>query len=469
MHKTFENDWLRHFRFFFGDFICLQLSFLIPLISRRVSSERYDAYIALQVILTFFFIFVILFNESYKSVYSRGFLIEAKKTIFQVTLVFLLAIAMAFFLKSSTVFSRVVLVLMYFFTLSLTYSLRVIIKKISKESTATNNNTREVIVFTQSDKIEALYQAIGEGDFVKYKVKAINFMDDNVNNIKLKGDCIVIPTVKDALEYIKNSVIDDVVIYAPDYAGMFNEIEDKCVSMGVIVHYVTDKKRGYARETVEIYGDYRVITCGMNIVSARQLILKRLMDFCGSLVGLLVTGICFIFVAPIIYISSPGPIFFTQTRIGKNGRRFKIYKFRSMYMDAEERKAELMAQNKMEGLMFKIDDDPRIIKGIGNFIRKSSIDELPQMWNVLKGDMSLVGTRPPTVDEFEKYDFHHKSRLAMRPGITGMWQVSGRSDITDFEEVVALDNKYISQWNISLDIKILFETIVTVLKKRGSV
>ena len=190
----------------------------------------------------------------------------------------------------------------------------------------------------------------------------------------------------------------------------------------------------------------------------------------AGLAGVLVTGIAFLFVAPAIYMASPGPIFFSQTRVGKNGRKFKIYKFRSMYMDAEERKKELMAQNKIaDGLMFKMDDDPRIIKGIGNFIRDYSIDELPQLWNVLKGDMSLIGTRPPTVEEYEKYDYHHKIRLAIKPGITGMWQVSGRSNITDFEQVVKLDASYITDWSLGLDFKILLRTVKVVLQRDGAV
>ena len=200
------------------------------------------------------------------------------------------------------------------------------------------------------------------------------------------------------------------------------------------------------------------------------------MDICGGLVGCLMTGIIFLFVAPAIYIKSPGPIFFSQYRVGKNGRKFKIYKFRSMYMDAEERKKELMKQNRVsDGLMFKMENDPRVIgsekgsgKGIGNFIRKTSLDEFPQFFNVLKGDMSLIGTRPPTVDEWEKYELHHRARLAIKPGLTGMWQVSGRSEITDFEEVVKLDTKYISEWSFLLDIRILFKTVLIVLGQKGS-
>ena len=138
-------------------------------------------------------------------------------------------------------------------------------------------------------------------------------------------------------------------------------------------------------------------------------------------------------------------------------------------MDAEERKKELMAQNNIkDGMMFKMDNDPRIIKGIGNFIRDYSLDEFPQFWNVLKGDMSLVGTRPPTEDEWEKYDLHHRARLAIKPGITGMWQISGRSDITDFEEVVRLDTEYIKNWDLGLDIKILLKTVLVVIGKDGA-
>ena len=191
------------------------------------------------------------------------------------------------------------------------------------------------------------------------------------------------------------------------------------------------------------------------------------MDIIGSLLGLIVCGFAFLIFAPIIKKQSPGPVFFSQVRVGKNGRKFKIYKFRSMGVDAEEQKASLMEQNEMSGLMFKMEDDPRIFP-IGKFMRKYSIDELPQFYNVLKGDMSLVGTRPPTADEFEKYNQYYRRRISMTPGLTGMWQVSGRSDIQDFEEIVKLDLEYIDNWSLGLDIKILFMTIYAVLGRRGS-
>lgn len=204
------------------------------------------------------------------------------------------------------------------------------------------------------------------------------------------------------------------------------------------------------------------------------------MDIIGGIVGCIFTGILFCIVGPLIYIESPGPIIFSQIRVGYNGKKFKIYKFRSMYPDAEERKEELINENCMDDRhMFKMEFDPRVIgnkilpngkrkTGIGSFIRKTSIDEFPQFFNVLKGDMSLVGTRPPTVEEVETYDLHHKSRLSTKPGITGLWQISGRSQITDFEKVVELDTDYIKNWSLALDAKILLKTVKVVLYGRGS-
>ena len=246
--------------------------------------------------------------------------------------------------------------------------------------------------------------------------------------------------------------------------------------MGVVIHMrlATMKSLG-KNQVVEELGGYTVLSSSIHIVTPRQMFVKRAMDIAGGLVGCLFTGIVAIFLVPAIKIKSPGPAFFSQVRMGKNGRPFKIYKFRSMYMDAEERKKELMAQNKMQGNMFKMDNDPRIIgsekgpgKGIGNIIRSLSIDELPQFYNILRGDMSLVGTRPPTVDEVAAYDLHHKVRLSMKPGLTGMWQVSGRSEITDFEEIVRLDAYYIENWSLKLDLKIILKTFKVVFAKEGA-
>lgn len=261
-------------------------------------------------------------------------------------------------------------------------------------------------------------------------------------------------------------IIDKVFIYIPkEYkypvAMTIQNFEDMGINTSLNIPLFQINQN--LNKTLEIVGPYNVVSFSGREVSLFMLLFKRAMDILGGLVGLLITGIALIFVAPAVKLESPGPLLFSQKRVGRNGRIFKIYKIRSMYQDAEERKKELMAQNEMDGLMFKMKDDPRITK-VGKFIRKTSIDELPQFWNVLKGDMSLVGTRPPTVDEFEQYSAYHKKRLCRTPGLTGIWQVSGRSTITDFEEIVKLDVQYIENWSLWLDIKILFKTVALVFK-----
>jgi exopolysaccharide biosynthesis polyprenyl glycosylphosphotransferase len=238
--------------------------------------------------------------------------------------------------------------------------------------------------------------------------------------------------------------------------------------MGLTCHYNVDLfSRANPNTFVQQLSGYSVISFTLKTMDSRRLLIKRLVDIVGALVGLVLTAILTPFVALAIKIDSPGPVFFSQTRIGKNGRRFKIWKFRSMYIDAEERKKELEEKNEVKGLMFKMENDPRITK-VGSFIRKTSIDETPQFLNILAGDMSLVGTRPPTEDEFEKYNGYYRRRMSITPGLTGMWQVSGRSDIQDFEEIVKLDLEYIDNWSLGLDIKILFMTVFAVLGRKGS-
>ncbi len=276
----------------------------------------------------------------------------------------------------------------------------------------------------------------------------------------------IVATKETMMEYFRTHVVDDVLLHLK--SEDVTKLAEILVEMGIAVHVkinqVFDEKLDC---TANRLNGIPVLTATMRQIRSEELFVKRCMDICGAIVGVIFTAILFLFIAPITYVQSPGPIFFSQQRVGKNGRKFKIYKFRSMYLDAEERKKELIRQNKMNGFMFKVDNDPRIFP-FGKFIRRTSLDEFPQFFNVLKGDMSLVGTRPPTIDEYEQYELHHKGRLAMKPGLTGMWQASGRSEITDFEEVVKLDTEYIRNWNLGLDIKILIKTFWIVIKGKGA-
>jgi exopolysaccharide biosynthesis polyprenyl glycosylphosphotransferase len=193
--------------------------------------------------------------------------------------------------------------------------------------------------------------------------------------------------------------------------------------------------------------------------------IKRTLDIVGSIVGLGITAIIFIPIALAIKLDSPGPILFGQTRLGWMGKPFTIWKFRSMYIDAEERKKELLAQNQQtDAKTFKMENDPRITK-VGRILRKTSLDELPQFWNVLKGEMSLVGTRPPTPNEVDIYEVPEWQRLDVKPGMTGEWQVNGRSSVRDFEDIIKLDLRYQQNWSLVYDLKLIVKTIVVVFRK----
>jgi len=276
---------------------------------------------------------------------------------------------------------------------------------------------------------------------------------------------------KEILEYIVRNEVDEVLVSMSQIKNKmeFQTFAMDIVSMGVRLNIDLEQFElnipGY--KWLDEVGQYAVISAIRNDISISRRFLKRTLDIIGSLIGLIVLAIVSIFLVPMIKLDSKGPAIFKQKRIGKNGRVFNFYKFRSMCADAEAQKKNLMSQNEVDGLMFKIKDDPRITK-IGKFIRATSLDEIPQFWNVLKGDMSLVGTRPPTLDEYEKYEPWQKARLSMRPGITGLWQVSGRSDIKNFNDVVKLDMYYIDNWSLKEDIKILFKTVFVVFAKRGS-
>ncbi len=192
---------------------------------------------------------------------------------------------------------------------------------------------------------------------------------------------------------------------------------------------------------------------------------KRALDIVGSIIGLAITGILFIPIAIAIKLDDPGPILFGQTRLGWMGKPFTIWKFRSMYKDAEARKEQLLAQNQQsDAKTFKMENDPRITR-VGAFLRKTSLDELPQFWNVLKGEMSLVGTRPPTPKEVDIYEVPEWQRLDVKPGMTGEWQVNGRSSVRDFEDIIKLDLRYQRNWSLAYDLKLIFKTIVVVFRK----
>jgi exopolysaccharide biosynthesis polyprenyl glycosylphosphotransferase len=277
------------------------------------------------------------------------------------------------------------------------------------------------------------------------------------------------------LEDLKSTLKDrsvDEVIFAlpPDYNHDIKDYLDICDKMGVMFRIVPAlyNPAGEKRLQAEDIQGVPMLSRPTVNISPSGLLYKRVMDYAFGGAAFLVLMLLYPFVAAAIKLDSPGPVFFKQPRMGQNGRIFQMYKFRSMYIDAEERKKELMDKNQMQGLMFKLEEDPRITR-VGVWLRKTSLDELPQVINVMRGEMSVVGTRPPTLDETERYEPWQRRRLSIRPGITGLWQVSGRNQIRDFDEVVRLDLKYIDEWTVTTDLKILAKTVWVVLKRKGAV
>ena len=471
MYKKENNSWLKHIDFVILDILCLQLAFILAYEIRVAKGIPYlnPLYENMAFVLVIFQLLVSFFGESFSGVLRRGFLIEMKCMIEHEICVMLLAVLYLFMSQQGVMYSRgafTIMCTLYFF---IAYAARIGWKKVIRSRKFAEGEKRSILIITTDAKTANVVKALRGDSYGTYHLAGVALLDKNKTGSMIQS-VPVVAGADDVTAYIHKNWVDEVFFALPEHVDIPKKIMKDCNRMGVVTHVQLAALNELGKnQVVEEIAGYMVLSSSINIVSSWQLLVKRLMDIAGGLVGCIFTGIIYIFIAPIMKVKSPGPVFFSQVRMGKNGKPFKIYKFRSMYMDAEERKKELMEKNNIkDGLMFKMDDDPRIIKGIGHFIRKTSLDEFPQFWNILKGDMSLVGTRPPTMDEWDKYELHHRRRLAIKPGLTGMWQVSGRSEITDFEEVVELDTKYIEQWSIGLDIKILFKTVTVVFTGSGA-
>jgi len=382
--------------------------------------------------------------------------------------VFLVVTLLLFVVKNGDIVSRGASGVTVLINTILMVTINSLIKSVARKQLK-GKGVLQMLVVTSSDRVDSVLDQLTKSNEWGRRIAGICILDDERQGQEING-IPVVANYYDVVDYVKKNICDEVLIHIPYTSGknlkdFINSIEEMGIKVYVNINLL-DGVDAVSSRVSYVHG-YPVVEFTTKTFPWNMLFIKRIIDICGALVGLLITAVVTIFVAPPLLIESPGPLFFKQKRVGRNGRYFMIYKFRSMYMDAEERKKELMAQNEMKGAMFKMTNDPRVTK-VGKFIRATSIDELPQFWNVLKGDMSLVGTRPPTVEEFKEYSPYHKRRLSLKPGLTGMWQVSGRSDIEDFEEVVKLDLKYIDNWSIGLDIKIILKTIWVVFARVGS-
>lgn len=482
MYKRESGGWLKHYDFLLLDMICLQIAFLLSFVvlGRGFNPYSHILYRKMALYLELADVVVVFFFDSFSGVLKKGYYRNFVSTVQHSAIVFALSVLYLFLSKEGQLYSRLSLVITFVLYIFITYAVRELRKREMRKQMETGSK-QSLFIVTTEDIAGQVVDKMMKNNYARYRMAGMAVIDTEAVGQTINGVNVVADALT-AVDYVCQNWVDEVLIVISDSQPYPKELIDQLTETGVTVHLNLAKTLNMSgkKQFVEQIGPYTVLTTTMNYASARQLLVKRVIDILGGLVGCLLTAIIFIFVAPAIYISSPGPVFFAQERVGKNGKTFKMYKFRSMYVDAEARKAELMKDNKLEdGKMFKMDFDPRVIgnkilpdgtkkTGIGDFIRRTSLDEFPQLFNVLKGDMSIVGTRPPLVSETELYELHHYARLSIKPGITGLWQVSGRSDITDFEEVVRLDREYIDNWNVGMDIKILLKTVAVVLKKDGS-
>lgn len=476
---------MKHVDFIILDILCLQAALTLAYACSGYGWDIYTPilYRNVAMFLGLADLMLLICRETMKGVIRRGHFREFTMTVKQAVFIEGIALLYLFLLQEGQNYSRPVLLLMPVCYSVVAYAVRELWKWHLQKKKTSDEGKSALLIAASEDVVERVVKTIKENNYAQYMVAGVSLIGGGKYSVGEKIDGVPVVAEEAGIpHYVCQDWIDEVLVVTSGEVPYPGKLLSQLMETGVTVHLGLAKVMSEPgkKQFVEKIGPYTVLTTSINYASSFQLFLKRVMDIMGGLVGCTITVLLLPFVGTAIYLASPGPIFFAQERIGKNGKRFKMYKFRSMYMDAEARKAELMKDNRLgDGKMFKLDFDPRVIgnkilpdgshkTGIGDFIRRTSLDEFPQFFNVLKGDMSIVGTRPPLISETNLYELHHKARLAIKPGITGMWQVSGRSDITDFEEVVRLDREYISNWNIGMDIKILVKTVMVVLKEDGS-
>ena len=453
------------------DCLCITVSLILAIYIRNGNAfvsdnERMDFGLMLGGCLIAFLAWN-LYKNLYKDMFLRGPFSELLHIISNNAVIFSGAAMLLYFMKRLEAYSRLAFVYFILLDCLFMFVLHLAWKRVLPPLYWRMGLARKVLLVADKNNAAELVKRVRNIGGFGVDLAGIVLTDDSYEN-NVNGTKIAAASDQ-LIEFCQSASLDEVYVAVDtlDKKGM--NVMNTLSEMGIILHFQMSvpELTGAKQKVLTQLGNSYHVTYASRMVPAGQLLVKRLIDILGALVGCVILAIVTVIFGPLIKLESPGPIFFAQKRVGKNGRIFKMYKFRSMYADAEERKKELMAQNEMSGFMFKMENDPRITK-IGGFMRKTSLDEFPQFLNILKGDMSLVGTRPPTLDEFSQYSPYHKKRLSFRPGLTGMWQVSGRSDITDFEEIVRLDVEYIEDWSVGLDIKILLKTVLTVFMGSGA-
>lgn len=454
------------------DLLCILISFLSATwicFGNITSNWRINIYGFSCIIVLLFYMLIYYIYDSYSQLFKRG-MIEEFITVFKINVLLGVTLtSVMYLLRVGNTISRLFFISFLTFNLSIMYIGRLYFKIILSAVYKKSNISHKMMVITTSEQASEVIRRLNYNLDWSYEIVGVAIVDKNMIDEKIEG-IRVIADYNNMFDVVKMAVLDRVFIHIPDNKNIMKL--DKTIqefdNMGVTVNLsINTFGLKMNQKVVEQISDYHVLTFRSKLFTVTELHMKRILDIVGGSVGCLLTIVCSLFIVPAIIIESPGPVLSSQTRVDKNGRRFKIYKFRSMFIDVEERKVQLMSQNEMNGFKSNTINTPSTTK-VGKFLKKTSLDELPKFYNILKGDMSLVGTRPSTEEEFNQYEGTHKRRLALKSGLTGLWQISGRSDTKDFEEVVKLDLEYIDNWSVELDIKIILKTIKVILIGRGS-
>ena len=336
---------------------------------------------------------------------------------------------------------------------------RAVRAKLSERRVARGRGLRNALIIGAGRVGRSLAHHMEANPDLGYTV--MGFLDEDV-----KDDQRVLGTVNDLRKLVRTKFVDEILISIPSERELVRRVVVEAEEYNVRVRVVPELFDGLGLQApIDFVGRFPVMELYRQPIPEAGLIAKRAIDIVASSIGLVVAAPLMGLLAILIKFDSKGPVFYKSRRVGKRGRKFICYKFRSMVADADNRKAELRKNSYRQGPTFKIDNDPRIT-AFGRFLRKFSLDELPQLWNVLRGDMSLVGPRPHPLDDFELYDPEHMVRLHVKPGLTGLWQVMARRD-PSFEKNMQMDLEYIENWTLMLDFKILLLTIPTVMRGHG--
>ena len=324
-------------------------------------------------------------------------------------------------------------------------------------------NSRNILVVGTGPRAQQFINLISLRADWGLRIVGLIDEDTSLTGKEIKG-LKVIGTLRDVADIVHDNVVDEIVFIVPrSWLHKVEEVVFFCETEGIRAHIAIDVfDLKFAKATQTELENYLLLTFERTPIKVWQLFIKGFLDIVVSAILLTAMVPLFVLVAVAIKLTSPGPVFYRQTRCGLKGRKFTLYKFRTMVEDAEKLLPELLQNNEMQGPVFKMNNDPRITP-LGKVLRKFSLDELPQLWNVFKRDMSIVGPRPPLPEEVKRYDNWQRRRLSMRPGITCLWQVRGRNKITDFNEWSRLDLHYIDHWSFFGDFKIFMETIPAVV------